>query len=54
MFHYAWPSRAAPLAYAADRDATLLARDGLEQMLDDLRVAGAPGIVRVALRWARS
>jgi esterase/lipase superfamily enzyme len=47
-FHYAWPSRGAPLAYAADRDAALLARDGLKRMLDDIRDAGAPGIVIVA------
>jgi esterase/lipase superfamily enzyme len=47
-FHYAWPSRGAPLAYAADRDAVLLARDGLERMLDDIRDAGARGIVIVA------
>lgn len=46
--HYAWPSRGAPLGYAADRDAALFARDGLEQLLDDLRVAGAREIVLVA------
>jgi esterase/lipase superfamily enzyme len=46
--HYAWPSRGAPLGYAADRDAALFARDGLEQMLDDLRAAGAREIVLVA------
>ena len=46
--HYAWPSRGAPLGYVADRDAALIARDGLEQMLDDLRVAGARDIVLVA------
>ena len=46
--HYAWPSRGAPLGYVADRDASLIARDGLEQMLDDLRLAGARNIVLVA------
>lgn len=46
--HYAWPSRGAALGYVADRDAVLLARDGLEQMLDDLRLAGARNIVLVA------
>lgn len=46
--HYAWPSRGAPLGYAADRDAVLIARDGLEQMLEDLRHAGARKIVLVA------
>jgi esterase/lipase superfamily enzyme len=48
VFHYAWPSRGAPLGYAADRDAALLARGGLEQMLDDLRRAGARDIMLVA------
>lgn len=47
-FHFAWPSRGATLGYAADRDAALLARDGLEGMLDDLRIAGAREIVLVA------
>jgi len=46
--HYAWPSRGAPLGYAADRDAALIARDGLEQMLQDIRLAGARKIVLVA------
>jgi len=48
VFHYAWPSRGAPLGYAADRDAALIAREGLEQMLDDLRRAGAREIMLVA------
>jgi esterase/lipase superfamily enzyme len=47
-FHYAWPSRGAPLAYVTDRDSVLLARNGLEQMLDDLSRAGASRIVLVA------
>jgi esterase/lipase superfamily enzyme len=48
VFHYAWPSRGVPLGYAADRDAALLARAGLEQMLDDLHEAGAKDIMLVA------
>jgi esterase/lipase superfamily enzyme len=36
-FHVAWPSRGAALGHAADSDAALLAWDGLEGMLDDLR-----------------
>lgn len=48
VIHYAWPSRGAPLGYAADRDAALIAREGLEQMLDDLRLAGAKDIMLVA------
>ncbi len=47
-FHYAWPSRGQPLGYAADRDAVLLARRGLEEMLDDLVRAGARSVVIVA------
>ncbi|SIO44215.1 Esterase/lipase superfamily enzyme [Rhodovulum sp. ES.010] len=48
VFHYAWPSRGAPLAYAADRDAVLVARDGMQEMLQDLAAAGAREIVIVA------
>jgi esterase/lipase superfamily enzyme len=48
VFHYAWPSRGAPLGYAADRDAVLVARRGLQEMLQDLAAAGAREIVIVA------
>jgi esterase/lipase superfamily enzyme len=48
VFHYAWPSRGAPLGYAADRDAVLVARDGMQEMLQDLAAAGAGEIVIVA------
>ena len=48
VFHYAWPSRGAPLAYAADRDAVLVARDGMQEMLQDLAAAGARKIMIVA------
>ncbi|WP_158547552.1 alpha/beta hydrolase [Rhodovulum sp. 12E13] len=48
VFHYAWPSRGAPLGYAADRDAVLVARDGMQEMLQDLAAAGARDIVIVA------
>jgi esterase/lipase superfamily enzyme len=48
VFHYAWPSRGAPLGYAADRDAVLVARDGMQEMLQDLAAAGAREIVIVA------
>lgn len=47
-FHFAWPSHGQPLGYAADRDAVLLARNGLEGMLDDLVRAGAHSVVIVA------
>ena len=48
VFHYAWPSRGAPLGYAADRDAVLVARRGMQEMLQDLAAAGAREIVIVA------
>ncbi len=46
--HYAWPSRAAPLAYAYDRDSALFARDGLEDLLRQVTEAGAERVVLVA------
>ena len=48
VVHYSWPSIAEPLGYAADRDSALIARDGLEQLLKELRNAGARRIVLVA------
>lgn len=45
--HYSWPSAANPLGYTYDRDSVLYARDGLEQMLRDLRQAGARQIILV-------
>lgn len=48
VVHYSWPSIAEPLGYAADRDSALIARDGLEQLLVELRRAGAGRIVLVA------
>ena len=48
LVHYAWPSRASPLAYAYDRDSTLFARDGLERLLSETARAGAGRIVIVA------
>lgn len=46
--HYAWPSRANPLGYAYDRDSALFARDGLQDLLDQVAAAGAESIVLVA------
>lgn len=46
--HYSWPSIAEPLGYVADRDSSLFARDGLEQLMREIRAAGARRIVLVA------
>lgn len=45
--HYAWPSAAKPLAYGYDRDSVLFARDGLEQLLDQVAQAGARRILLI-------
>lgn len=46
--YYSWPSRANPLGYAYDRDSALFARDGFEDLLDQVVAAGAERIVIVA------
>lgn len=43
--HFAWASADSPLAYVADRDASLMARDGLEATLGEIRQAGLRPIV---------
>lgn len=48
LVHYAWPSRANPLAYAYDRDSALFARDGLERLLRETTDAGAERVLIVA------
>ncbi len=45
--HYSWPSRGKPLAYVQDRDSALFARDGLEELLNQVAAAGAERIVIV-------
>lgn len=45
--HYSWPSAANPLGYTHDRDSVLFARDGLEQLLRDVRSAGPSRIVLI-------
>lgn len=47
LAYYAWPSRANVLAYAYDRDSALFARDGLQDYLRELRLAGARRILLV-------
>ncbi|GHG83056.1 alpha/beta hydrolase [Pseudodonghicola xiamenensis] len=46
--HFSWPSATHPLGYTYDRDSVLFARDGLEQLLYDLRAVGARRIVVAA------
>lgn len=46
--HYSWPSAAHPLGYTYDRDSVLFSRDGLEQLLYDLRSTGPRRIVVMA------
>lgn len=48
MLHYSWPSLGAPLAYAHDRDSALFARDGLIDMLHQVRAAGPRRIILIA------
>ena len=44
---YSWPSAAAPLAYAHDRDSVLFSRDGLVAALRSVRAAGARHVTLV-------
>ncbi len=46
--HYAWPSRGSALGYVHDRDSALFARDGLEQLLQEVAKSGAERVVIVA------
>jgi esterase/lipase superfamily enzyme len=46
--HYAWPSRGSALGYVYDRDSALFARQGFEDLLDEVAGAGAKDIIIVA------
>lgn len=46
--HYSWPSAANPLGYVRDRDSALFARDGLENLIQQVEDAGADRILLVA------
>ncbi|SOC08014.1 esterase/lipase superfamily enzyme [Rhodobacter sp. JA431] len=48
LVHYAWPSRGHMLGYAYDRDSALFARDGLQELLQQMRRSGARKILLVA------
>ena len=45
IVHYSWPSAGEALGYVYDRDSTLVARDGFEQLLDEVLAAGADDVV---------
>lgn len=45
--HYAWPSLNNPFGYSYDRDSVLFGRDGLEQLINEVRAAGAQDIILV-------
>lgn len=45
--HYAWPSHGSPLGYAYDRDSALFARDGLEDLIRQVKAAGATSVLLV-------
>jgi esterase/lipase superfamily enzyme len=46
--HYAWPSIAKPLGYVVDRDSALFARDGLAELIGQVKQSGATKIYLVA------
>lgn len=46
--HYSWPSAAEPLGYVYDRDSTVFARAGLEQLIREVIAAGATRVTLVA------
>ena len=47
-YHYSWPSAGDARGYIYDRDSILFARDGLEQMLEDVAKTNTDGIFIVA------
>jgi len=48
LVHYSWPSLGHPLGYAYDRDSLLIARDGLQHLLDEVAASGADRILIAA------
>lgn len=45
--HYSWPSASHPLGYLHDRDSMLFARRGLEELIHEVKAAGAEEILLV-------
>lgn len=48
MVIYSWPSRGKPFGYAYDYDSVLFARDGLEDLIRNIKTAGVNNIFLVA------
>ena len=48
MVSYAWPSRGNVLGYEYDADSALFARDGLQDLLENIKASGTESIVLVA------
>ncbi|MDF0601293.1 alpha/beta fold hydrolase [Psychromarinibacter sp. C21-152] len=46
--HYSWPSAGSVFGYAYDRDSVLFSRDGMDQLISELKAAGAESIIIVA------
>nr|WP_253913338.1 alpha/beta hydrolase [Pseudoruegeria sp. HB172150] len=46
--HYSWPSAGQVFGYVYDRDSVLFARDGLDNLITDIKRAGADTIILVA------
>lgn len=46
--HYAWPSRGSALGYVHDRDSVLFARNGFEDLLNELVLADVDDVIIVA------
>ncbi|MEJ6477293.1 MAG: esterase/lipase superfamily enzyme [Paracoccaceae bacterium] len=45
--HYSWPSIGNPLGYSYDHDSVLFARDGLQELLEQIDAAGADDVILV-------
>jgi esterase/lipase superfamily enzyme len=45
IVHYSWPSAGEPLGYVQDRDSTLIARDGFEDLLNEVIAAGSDDVL---------
>ncbi len=46
--HYGWPSGGHPLGYHYDRDSALFARNGLQELIEEVAAGGAKSIVLLA------